>query len=1063
MLSMVLLLALGGAGCTAKMKKSYHLSRANRFYDAHQMDSAELEYMNVLRYDRANSQAFGRLGLIYYDQGRLQRAAYFLARGSQLATNDLNLRIKLGFIYSSAGQYKLALDEANFILERKPADDEATLLLAETAVQPKEIAATRQRLQTMARNGDRVALELALGNLDLREQDLAGAEAAFRKAQALDPKSSDAGAALAAIIWAHGDLKQAETLFKAAADASPVRSPLRMQYVRFKLQTGDLTGARAALAEILKQAPDYLPASLVLAEISAMETKYDECAELLEKALVLDPDNFDALMFQSQMEMARGLPDKAVTDLERMARIYPGLARVHYQLGAAYFTVNDSVNATASLNRALELNTNYTDATLLLAQLQIKNNNPAPAMIAMERLRQKQPQLVQAQLLLADAYRQQNRLNDALAIYGPLEKAFPKNEQIPLVHGTALLQAKDPAAARQAFERTLEISPGNLQAVEQLVDLDLTEKQFDAAFQFINGEVQKNPKRVELRILTAKVLLAQGKRNQAEAVLLQAIEVDPTSQSAYLLLAQLYSDAGQNEKALAKLNDAMAKDPRDTSALMLAANIYVANKDYKDAAAAYEKLLKIDPKFSPAMNNLAYLYSENLVNLDRAYELAQQARALLPFDPYTADTLGWICFKRGSYSAALGLLQESAAKLPAEAEIQYHYGMAGYMTGDEASAHAALQQALQSTNFPGRDECQRCLSILDLNPATADAAARTMLEKRVSEKADDPVALVRLARIYQRDGNGDKAITAYEALLRAVPKNLDAMINLTRLYEAAKDIQKAYEMAKAANKLAPYNPDASHVAWRLAFLSGDYQLAMSLLQQTLQSQPNDGPLLFDYAQAAYALGRISEAQTALQSAVGLNLTPAQAAQARRMLELIGLAAAPAQAAAASDRIAGILKAEPEDGPALMAQAAACEFKSDLVGAEQAYEKVLARFPDFAAAQKQLARLYAAEPAKADRAYSLAAKARVTYPDDPLLGKIMGIILVQRGDYSHAVNVLKQSAITLGSDAELFYYLGTAQFHLKNRTESKASLQQALALKLTGASADSAKQMLSELK
>jgi len=50
-----------------------------------------------------------------------------------------------------------------------------------------------------------------------------------------------------------------------------------------------------------------------------------------------------------------------------------------------------------------------------------------------------------------------------------------------------------------------------------------------------------------------------------------------------------------------------------------------------------------------------------------------------------------------------------------------------------------------------------------------------------------------------------------------------------------------------------------------------------------------------------------------------------------------------------------------------------------------------------------------------------------------------------------------------TDAALFYYLGTAQFHLNNRLESKASLQQALALKLSGPAADAAKKMLSELK
>jgi tetratricopeptide (TPR) repeat protein len=1067
MLAVAALLVAGGTGCSAKAKKAYHLSRADRFYDAHRLERAEIEYLNVLRYDPANRQAFGRLGLIYYDEGRLQRAMFFLAKGSELSPDDLDLRLKLGFIYSSAGQFKPAQDAANFILNKNPQADEASLLLAESSLQPKEIAAARLRLQALALKGDRAALEVALGNLSLHEKNLAAAAAAFKKAQALDAKSSAVSAALASLAWVQGDLKQADAGFKAAAEASPARSPHRMQYARFKIQSGDLAGGRQVLEDILKAAPDYVPASLVLAEIAVSEKKFDECASLLNAVLAMDPDNFDALYFQGRLALARNDADQAVTVMERMARLYPLVARVHSQLGAVYLAVNDPAKAMASLNRALELDPALTEATLLLAEVQIKTGNAAPVIVSLERLRQKQPQLVAAQLLLADAYRLQGRTSDAIAIYGPLEKMFPQNDQIPLLRGAALLQLSDTAAARQAFERVLELSPGQLPAMEQLVELDLKAKQFDAALQRLNGEVQKNPKRVELRILMAKVFLAQGKRDQAEATLLQALAIDPEKEGTCLLLAQLYSDVGQNEKALANLAAAMAKDPKDTSALMLAAKIYSDKKDYPGAAAAYEKLLKIDPKYSPAMNNLAYIYSENLSRLDRAYELAQRARELLPFDPSTADTLGWICFKKGSYSTALGLLQESAAKLPDVAEVQFHFGMASYMTDDEASARAALQRAWQLASSPGAafsatNECQRCLSILDLKPATADAAARAMLEKRISEKADDPVARVRVAAIYQRDGNVSKAITAYEAILQSLPKNLDVMIQLTRLY-AATDTKKAYDMAKAANQLAPYNPDVSHALGRLAFLSGDYQLAASLLQQTLSVRPDDPQLLFDYAQAAYSVGKVSEAQTALQHALAMNLPATSAGPVRQMLDLIGLATIPAQAAAANSRIGDILKAEPDDVPALMAWATACEFKADNAGAEQAGEKILTRYPDFTPAQKQLARLYAAEPAKADRAYALAAKAHGAFPNDPELAKIMGVILVQRGDYNHGVNLLKQSAALLTTDAEVFYYLGTAQFHLNNRTESKASLQLALALKLAGQPAAAAKQMLSELK
>ena len=1079
-LAAVALLVLAGAGCSAKAKKSRHLSRADRFYAAGQLDRAEVEYMNVLRYDREDTRANARLGLIYYDEGRLQRALYFLSKSSAQTPDDLELRTKMGFIYSSAGQSTQALAQANFVLEKKPQDDDAALLLAESAFQPKQIAAVRQRLQDMARKGDRAAIEVALVNLSLREQNVADAGAYLKKAQALDAKAPFVNSALATLAWAQGDLKQADAFFKASADASPIRSPRRMQYARFKAQTGDLAGARALLNEIMKGAPDYAPAPMVLAEIAASEKKFDECAQLLDKVLAVDPDNFDALLFEGQMDLSRRDAGKAVTDMERMARLYPQMARVQYQLGAAYLGANDPVKATACLGRALELNPNLVEAALMQAQIQINSGNAPPAIIALEALRKKLPQMAAAQLLLADAYRLAGRNADAVDIYSSLEKTFPTNSQLPLLRGATLVKMNDKAAAHRAFARVLEIAPGNIGAVEQLVDLDLLSTNFDAALQQINAEIQKDPKCVEFRILATKVFLVQSKyaamntnyaealnrRTEAEKTLLQARDIDPSHLGVSLLLAQLYSDTGRNDQALKEINTVMAKDSKNTSALMLGARIYEVNHDPQDAAAAYEKVLELEPRGSSApaaYNNLAYLYSEKLGKPDRAYVLAQRAREMLPFDPSTADTLGWVNFKRGSYSLALGLLQDSAAKLPTDPEAQFHFGMANYMTGDEADAQTALQRARQlDTNFSGYAECRQSLAMLAINADSPDASAQAVLEKRIGEKPDDPVALTRLGRIYQQQGNSDKAIGTYEALLKAMPTSLTALTNLVAFY-TPKDTKKAYDLAKVANKTAPYDPIVSHGLAQLAFLSGDCPLAANLFQQMVQKRPDDGRLQFDYAQAAYAIGKISEAQAALQKAVTLNLPAAQAAQAQRDLEMISLATTPSQAAAAGTRIADVLKSEPDNAPALMARAAADEFSSNPKDAEQAYERILGHFPDCTPAQGNLARLYASVPGKLDRAYSLAAKARESSPNDPSLTKTLGIILVLRGSYDQGASLLKQSVGQSNADPELYYYLGTAQFHLKNRIESKANLQHALNLKLSGTPSDAAKQMLAELK
>jgi len=77
------------------------------------------------------------------------------------------------------------------------------------------------------------------------------------------------------------------------------------------------------------------------------------------------------------------------------------------------------------------------------------------------------------------------------------------------------------------------------------------------------------------------------------------------------------------------------------------------------------------------------------------------------------DTLGWILYKRGDYQGALVLLQESADKLPDNAEVHYHLGMVQYKLKDNDGARKALARALEKgTNFPGIEEARRTIDEL---------------------------------------------------------------------------------------------------------------------------------------------------------------------------------------------------------------------------------------------------------------------------------------------------------------------------------------------------------------
>jgi tetratricopeptide (TPR) repeat protein len=368
--------------------------------------------------------------------------------------------------------------------------------------------------------------------------------------------------------------------------------------------------------------------------------------------------------------------------------------------------------------------------------------------------------------------------------------------------------------------------------------------------------------------LQGKIYYYEGRTNEAEAAYSKAIELNPQLPGAYLDLARLYLNSHQEQQALDRLSALVAKT-NDVRALQEIGEIHQSEGRYEKAREAYESILSKNPNFAPALNNLAYLYSESLSNVDRALQLAETARNLSPSDPKAADTLGWVRYKKHEYARALSLLQESAEKQPNDPEVQFHLGMAYYMMEEEKPAHIALQRATNTTSdFPGKELARRRLEVLDVDPSKANAEVVQKLQELVREDPQDPVPLSRLASIQERNGEFQKAAESLQTLLSINPQNWPAMMRLSRLNaDHFDDFRKALELAKSAHSLAPDDGHASALLGELVYRSGDYTWASSLLEQAADHSPDEPSIFYHLALADYAVGRVTEADAAMQKAV----------------------------------------------------------------------------------------------------------------------------------------------------------------------------------------------------
>jgi tetratricopeptide (TPR) repeat protein len=489
-----------------------------------------------------------------------------------------------------------------------------------------------------------------------------------------------------------------------------------------------------------------------------------------------------------------------------------------------------------------------------------------------------------------------------------------------------------------------------------------------------------------------------------------------------------------------------------------------AQANHDAARIAYEKAVAIDAKFVPALNNLASVLSVNLGQPGKALGVATKARELAPSNPHVLDTLGWIHFLEGQFEVALPLLKVSAEKLPAEPVVQFHLAMCLYQLGQEAAARQAFGRVLgASTDDAILKPSRERLAMLELDPKTAGPDLKRDLEDRLQREPNDPVVLTRLAAIDVHTAAHEQAARRYEAALKINPRDTRTLTALVELYSGpVSNAVRARELARSAQVIAPHDGLLLWKLGRIALGLGDFSWAATALREASRLLPDEPDAHFDKAQAVYSVGRVEEAERALEDALGMASFARRREEATRFARLLAAAQRPERVQAARTEADAILSRDPDHVPALMVTALALEQAGDFKAANRSYERILGRLPLFAPALRQQALLYAEHLGDDKKAEELASKVRQAYPDDPELAYAVGTICFRRADYAEAVRLLRQSARRRERHAPTFFFLGMAQFHLKNAAESRSSLERALRLQLPPQEANEARRVLAQL-
>lgn len=1056
-------IAFATLGCSPQQKIERRLADGDKAYLAGDYEKAEIEYLEALVLKAGNPDALGRLGMIAYNRGLVIPAYSFLEQALKERPDNDDFRLTFALANFSAARTNDARMLARKVLEKRPRDEVALMLLADTCVTTRDNQEARRMIEDLqTQHGPSAGFHIALGALARRQKQFGGAEAELRKALELDPQSSAAYDQLNLLYAAMGDQTQATASLQKAASLAGPRAVVRTRYAHHLVRTGAREDAKKELAAIIAQAPDSVPALLLQARLALDDRQFEEAVALAKKVLERDSANHDGLLQLASARFAQGDSEGGIAELKRAESAYARLPQIKYQLALAYVNRGEPHIAEEYLKNALSLSPSFDEAAVLLAQLNLQKGNPAETITRLKAVLERRPKSRRAQVLLAQAYQASGDHLRGMAILRSLVEAAPNVPDNHYLMGLALL-GRDPSAARRAFEETVALAETHWPAQEILVMDDLAAGRGEAAARRAEGLVAKFPEQAHGWLLRATVRLAGADLGGAESDLQKALAIEPNIPRAYVLLARIYFETKRGQEAI----DALAASAASTKRAGLYTQLgmlHVALGQYEPARDAYEKALALEANFIPALNNLAALYADQLKQLEKAHTLARQAHDRAPGDPMVADTLGWILFQRGQYAGALPLLELSADKLPTDIAVLHHLAMTYYFLGQETAARQTFARVVGSAGeSPLKADAQARLMVLDINPDEPGSTARATLAQHVERNPGDVAALTRLGLIEARGGDPRKAAEFLEAALKINPRSVRVLVSLVDLYFGPMaNLERARELANKAHDLVPND---GNVSWRLGTLAlrtRDYAWAASLLQDAVRSLPNQPELRFELAQALYGAGKVVEAEAAIADILRSEAPPSTLAAAQQMSAMLLALKQPANLTAAAVAAGSVLSSQPEDLPAQMVIAAHLEQQGKYEDAAQVYRKILAQADSFSPAVRELAVLYAEQLGDDAKAEQLAVKARQNMPEDPDLAFVLGSVSYRRADYAGAARYLRQGLRTRADHAPTEFLLGVSLYYQKNAPESRAHLERALQLKLPPQEATEAERLLEEI-
>jgi tetratricopeptide (TPR) repeat protein len=537
-----------------------------------------------------------------------------------------------------------------------------------------------------------------------RERTIEGLAILEEGADVVEDDTQELIYTLAKYYRKEGDIEKSDAMIDRIADQAPEDPEPFLLLSTRRSREGNLEGALEAADQALEADPTDVRARLRKAELlidvgyrDKNQESVEEARAIIDGILAVEEENIDAAFVRGKLELADGKHAEAVATLASVVERRPDWAQAHFVYGSALLLVGDVQRARAELGRALELNGGLHQARRLLTQI---HGDLGEHEYAIEHGRQylrRFPEDDKTRILVAQSLVRLGKLDAASEDLARIPEER-RDVEVLYAMGRLEMARHNLEKAEELLRAADDLRPNSESVLSSLLSVGRAQGNFDDAAARIEKAVEASPDDAKLRRLNGTVALMRRDFATAEVELEKAIELDPGNLDAYRQLGGLYRVTGRMDETVKLYEKAVETHPEQGPPHHFLAVLYEMSGRTQDAKKQYRLAIEVDPSLHESKNNLAYLLAEEGKNLDEALKLAQEAKAAMPDSANSADTLGWVLYKRGVPTAAIGYLREAVQSSdptqPAIGLIRTHLSMAYEAAGENDKALETLEEAL---------------------------------------------------------------------------------------------------------------------------------------------------------------------------------------------------------------------------------------------------------------------------------------------------------------------------------------------------------------------------------